>query len=517
MSSVKQLPERPPKPTRRRRSRLNLGFERTMAILAAINFAVVLFDLSYVRMRNFWLQGQIPIPLLNTSIAVPGLAERTDTSPITRLYDPIKGIEPYRDTEQYLNRVDEVTVLVRQQGLEGLRSPQGEALLEELRDRSNEMIDTNPFQLANKTGTLEKIKNDMRRLMFQTTDASSRESFQTFWTADYLINAQPGRGLDFFNGQIRPLINTNYYRSIDETGQFTDRFWHRIDIWFAAIFFIEFLARTFHISRQYKKVSWTDAMIWRCYDILLFLPTIPFLPSAWRLLRIIPVTIRLNEADLIELEPIRAQLSRGFVTSIAEEMTEVIILNAINQFQDAVNSGEFAQEVFANLNRPYINLTGINEVEVFMSRLFYLVVYDALPAIKPDIEALLRHNIERAVSQSPAYQGLQSVPGFDQISKRLTDQFILQLANLVTEGSQSAYDAMNADDPVGDQLFNQMVQNFGTALGAGVQQQHTLEELQTLISDFLDEVKVNYVKRLGDEDINRILQEVRQLQQSARQ
>lgn len=488
-----------------------------MAILATVNFAFVLFDLSYVRMRNFWLQGEIPVPLQDTSIRVPILSQRTDTSPITQLYDPIKGIEPYRDTEQYLNRVDELNQLVAQQGVQSLQSPQAEAILAELRDRSNNMIDTNPFELANKTGTLEKIKNDMRRLVFRDLDTSSKEAFQTFWTANYLINAQSGQGLDYFDSQIRPLIQTNYYRSIEETGDFTDRFWQRIDIWFAAIFFIEFLARTFHISRKYKHMSWGDAMIWRCYDILLFLPGIPFLPPVWRLLRIIPVIIRLNEADLIELEPFRAQLSRQLVTSMAEEMTEVMILNAINQFQDAVNSGELAEQLFKNLNRSYIDLNGVNEVEVFISRLFYLIVYEALPTIKPDIEALLRHNIERSVSQSSAYQGLQSIPGVQQISHQLTEQLILQMTNLVTESSQSAYEALNADDPVGDQLFNRMVQHFGEALGRGVKQQHTLTELQTLISDFLDEVKINYVKRLGDEDMERILQEARKLQQAAKQ
>lgn len=47
-------------------------FERLIAILAALNLVLVFFDLSYIALRDFYLE------------TVPGL---------TRLYDPVKGIE----------------------------------------------------------------------------------------------------------------------------------------------------------------------------------------------------------------------------------------------------------------------------------------------------------------------------------------------------------------------------------------------------------------------------------------
>jgi hypothetical protein len=63
----------------------NLYFERLMAIIATINLCLVIFDLSYVPWRDFYLR-KIP--------------------QITQIYDPIKGIEKHRETQQYLDKVN---------------------------------------------------------------------------------------------------------------------------------------------------------------------------------------------------------------------------------------------------------------------------------------------------------------------------------------------------------------------------------------------------------------------------
>jgi hypothetical protein len=62
----------------------SLWLERTLAILALLNFGLVLFDLSYIPWRNLYFR------YLN---------------PVTKIYDPIKGIEPHRETAQYLATV----------------------------------------------------------------------------------------------------------------------------------------------------------------------------------------------------------------------------------------------------------------------------------------------------------------------------------------------------------------------------------------------------------------------------
>lgn len=442
-----------------------------MAIAATVNLGLVLFDLSYVKGRNFYLRY------------LPGL---------TQMYDPIKGIEPHRETQQYLNTVNELKEQVSQTGLQ---SPAAETLLAQLRRLSEEMIVSNPFEVANKSGTLEKIKNRMRDRIGKE---SSREAFSTFWSQPYLSTYGWQQEINFFARQIQPLIQTNYYRQIGENGEFIDAFW-LIDLPFIILFGVEFLARTWTIHRRHASFSWTDAMLWRWYDIFLLLPF-------WRWLRVIPVLIRLDQARLLNLHPVRQQIHRGIIANFAEELTEIVVIRVINQLQGSIRSGEVTRWLFQSASRrPYIDINNINEVEAIAGMLVQLVVYQVLPKIQPDIVAILRHNIESVLSESPIYRSVQNLPGLGNLPTELTEQ-------LATQVTQSVYNALVAavEDPVGAKLSSQLVEHLSEALGSELQKQHTLQEIQALLIDMLEEVKLNYVQRLAQEDVEQILEQTRQ-------
>ena len=78
------------------------------------------------------------------------------------------------------------------------------------------------------------------------------------------------------------------------------------------MFGAEFLARTFYLTRRYRdrNLKWPDAMLWRWYDVLLLIPV-------WQWLRIIPVAIRLDQANLIKLDRIRDQATQGFIRTVS--------------------------------------------------------------------------------------------------------------------------------------------------------------------------------------------------------
>lgn len=494
--------------------RRSLWVERGMAIIASVNLLLVLFDLSYISFRNFWLQGRITIPAINQTIKVP-------LPPIAKWYDPYKGIEPHRDTDEYLQTVDklkntigitESPPLPTEEILTRLRSPQTAQILEDLRVRSVEMVDTNPFQVANKTGTLEKIKNRMREHI-PNKDNSSKEAFRQLWSQNYLeLNGVKGE-LEFFNEKIRPSIETNYYRPIGENGEFIDRFW-KIDLPFVILFGLEFLARTWLISRRHVGLSWRDAMLWRWYDIFLILPfsLVPFLRYCL-LLRIIPVTIRLHQAQIIDLQHIQKQISQGFVASIAEDVTEVVVVQVINQFQSTIRGGDIGRWLSQKEVRTYIDINNTDEIAALTTLMMQLVVHQVLPKIKPDLEALLQHNLEKAIKQSPAYQNLERLPGLGQLQHQLTER-------LTKEIIQAIYDGLNAaleEDPVGEQLFKRLIEHLSEAIGTEMQAKQTLQRIQSLLTDLLEEIKINYVERLSEQDLEAILEQTRAIRQIAQQ
>ncbi|MGD1712542.1 hypothetical protein [Dapis sp. BLCC M172] len=465
----------------RRKTRKVPIFERIMALLALLNFTLVLFNITYVTFRDFYFD-HIPI--------------------IIKVYDPIKGIEPNRYTEKYLDSFEELKTKIDE-------NPESVAVkkqLEKLQELSVDMINQNPFEVANKSGSLEKIKNRIRDKM---DNDSAKESFRIFWSEEHLTKNNWSEELEWFEVEVEPLIAKNYYRGIDESGRLTDYF-GIIDIPFILIFGLEFLGRTFLISRRYPSVNWLEAMLWRWYDIFLLLPFLQFL-------RIIPVTIRLNDAQIINLETIRAQASRGFLAAIAQELTEVVIIQVINQVQKDVTNGELAKRIFSSQDRTYIDLNNTNEIEVIASKLVQITVCKVIPEIQSDIEALIRYNVEKIVVESPTFQRFQQIPGVENLGNQLSERLVKELSNLATEVPQNAYETVKVAmaDPEGKKLSEELVQHFSKALGRELQQEHTLEEFQSLVSAFLEEVKINYVMGMSDEDVEKILEETRQLQLKA--
>ena len=72
-------------------------WDQAIAVIAAVNLTWVAVDLTYIPLRNFWLQRNLyPVPSLPLVIPLPWLPD------ITPVLDPLKGIEPHRDTEAYL-------------------------------------------------------------------------------------------------------------------------------------------------------------------------------------------------------------------------------------------------------------------------------------------------------------------------------------------------------------------------------------------------------------------------------
>jgi hypothetical protein len=461
MSALSRLSRSPRRPRPSRRQRFS-WFGRGMALLATLNLLLVVFDLSYIPFRDLYLRF------------FPAF---------TQTYGALlKGIEPERTTAAYLELVED---LVDQVEDTGLSSAASQAILSQLRQRSIAIVDENPFEVANKSGTLERIKDLMRE---RVGTESSKDAFTEFWSTAYLTAAGWQQEYTFFDQQVRPLFATNYWRGIDFSGLPIDRFW-LIDIWFAGLFGLEFLARTYYLSRRHANTTWLDAMLWRLYDVPLFLPF-------WRWLRVIPVVLRLNQSQLVNLEPLRSRLNRVLISQFSVELTEVVFLRMLDQTQNLVQEGQITRWIMqATSQSEYIDLNGVNEIKLISQRLSTVVVDQVLPQLKPEIDALLSHSVEGALSQAPAYQGLRLLPGFDQLSHQITQQ-------VSAEVSKNLYQALKralADETGGD-LMAQLIDQFGKQFREEIQKDQALAEIQTLTTALIEEIKINYVERIAETD-----------------
>ena len=490
-------------PQRQRKYRPIPWFEKLMALIAVINLTFVAFDLSYIPLRDFWLSGQVTVAGINTAyIKYEGVALDLipeNVSQFITQYDAIKGIIPNRDTEEYLTKVEQ---LKAELATNDVNSKVAENLLGDLRRRSIEIIQTDAFSEANKTGNLERIKSRMRSHL-PNKDNSAKTAFWQYWTVNN-FQGKAKEELDFFDAEIEPLMSTNYYRIIGDNGGFVDYF-GLIDFPFGILFGLEFLARTWFISRRRVGVSWLDAMLWRWYDAL-------FLVPVWRWLRVIPVTARLSQTQIINLNSIQKQLSQGLVAGIAEDVTEVVIIRLINQIQSSVRNGDIGKVLSQQSANPYIDINDTNETVEIVRILAKVLVDRVLPAIQPEAETLLQYSIDKALRQSPAYQGIKMLPGGDRTLTTLSHQLISQTYGAFSATLQAAL----AEDEKFDQLLENLVNNVGKSVSNELQAQQSMNKIELLIIDLLEEIKINYVEQLSQEDIEEILEQTRSLRNIAK-
>jgi hypothetical protein len=430
----------------------NIWFERLMAIIVSIGFLVGMFDLTYIPWRAFYFRN------------IPEVAQ---------FYDRYKGIEPHRETERYLNAVEQLKITVKQTGL---ASTQTQSWLQELDSLSVSLIQNNPFAVAGKTGNLEKIKNEVRD---RVRNQSAKGAFKTFWSQAYLTRAGWEKELGFYEQKIKPLIVTNYYRKLDDSGDFIDRFWE-IDLIFIGIFAIDILGRIYYILRHNRNVSFQQAVIWRWYDLILLLPFAQYL-------RIIPVMIRLNQAKIINLESIQSELNRLFVGQIVNELTDAVVIQVLHQTQRSIKQGEITKLVSGYLKQPYIDLNNVNEIEALFELILEIVIYRVIPKIQPDLEEIFQHLFHQALLESPAYRNLRMLPGVGELPAQAIDR-------VVKEVSSSIYTALTKviSDPDNGRLSRRLAENLGSAIGDEFQRGQTTIKIESLVYDLIEEIKVTY-------------------------
>lgn len=430
----------------------NVWWQKLMALIAVVNLLLVTFNLSYLPLRDIYLHY---------------------TPVIIKIYDPVKGIEPHPDTEAYLQTVDR---LKRSLESPDLAATSTESLLAFLRQQSLYLIEENPFLSANKSQTFAKLKH---RMEYRLQTRSTKKAFTRFWSQEYLSRKDIATELAFFATKIEPLLKTNYYRRIDANGLYIDNFW-RLDVWFIILFGIEYLSRTFWVAKQRDELNWWDAMLRYWYDALMLIPV-------WRWLRIVPVTVRIHKSGLFDMERILAQITHEPAAYISHRASTFLIVRLLNQSQEAINNGAIALLLSSTTKGQQVGEA--DKIDKIVDRLIGLTIYQVLPEVRPDLENLLRHSLKGALKETDVYQTIKAIPGITNLPQEAIEQLADYLA-------QAAYDVLinSYTDDKGKIIFNRLSDNFSTNLKQQLRDQATQSEIQVLLSDLLEEWKLNYVK-----------------------
>ena len=474
-----------------------LGWDRFVAVWASVNLLWVAFDITYVPLRTFWLQRNLyPIP------SVPLVVPLRFIPDLTPLVDPIKGIEPHRETQAYLEQFRQLygALLVLPAGQ--APQPSQVALLNRQAQLTDQLIDGNPFLASDASGTLEKIKNRLR----QRADLDSARQASSLLLSPAWIRAKGWRQERlFWNDQVLPLVATNYWRSIDENGRPTDHFW-RIDLLlFQSVFVLDILLRLILLRRRLPGLSWGDALLRRWSDLPLLLPF-------WRWLRLVPVLERLQTSGLVNFEPLRAVVSRGVVALLAVELFEVLSLQILDGTQGLIRSRRWPQRLRALRSHQSVASSSDERALVELVRIWApLLLSRVAPKLAPELQGLLGYSLRQSLERTVVPAPLRQLQPLLQVETGISRQLASGMVDSLLELSRSTGNQLSRRDDVQLDLLQRFIDRFWEELAAALESGSALERSQELLCTLIDGAKGTYLSQINRAGIEALIQELDQL------
>ena len=177
-----------------------------MVWVVIINLTLILFDLSYLWLRPFYFK-HLPI--------------------VTKIYDPVLGIEPHPLTDELIARAVEAEQLLALDPT----APALDDLLFDLETMTTRVFVEDPFLRSGQTENLAAIWTTMARETGKTVSSTENpdiasEVARDFWSGPPELLRHR---FALFDQQIEPRLAVNYFRGFNLDGRLIDNFW-KIDL-----------------------------------------------------------------------------------------------------------------------------------------------------------------------------------------------------------------------------------------------------------------------------------------------
>ena len=477
-------------------NRLGRNWDRFVAIWATLNLVWVGFDLTYVPLRTFWLQRNLyPIP------SVPLVLPRHALPNITPWVDPIKGIEPHRETEAYRRAFDQLDTALLLQPAGVPLTPALVLLLQRQVQLSGQLIDSNPFEATGASGTLEKIKNRLRQ---RANRDSARQAAAELLDPQHLARVPWAVERRFWLDQVLPLVATNYWRSIDDNGRPTDHFWRYDLLLFQSVFALDILLRLIRLRRLLPGLGWGQALLRRWIDLPLLLPF-------WRWLRLAPVVQRLQSSGLINLEPLRAVISRAVVALLAVELFEVMALQLIDGIQGLIRSGRWPSRIRALRSHQTVVHHDERELVELVRIWAPLLLVQVAPRLAPELQGVLGHALQQSLQNTMVPPPLRQLQPLLQVEKGFSRQLAAGVVDSLIDLTRTTGERLGRRDDQQLELLQRFIDRFWEELAAALESGPALERSQQLLCAFLEDFKGTYVSQINRSGIETLIAELDQL------
>jgi hypothetical protein len=167
--------------------------------------------------------------------------------------------------------------------------------------------------------------------------------------------------------------------------------------------------------------------------------------------------------------------------------------------------------LYPEFRRDYVEVNDQNEIKAIVTRIADIVVYQVLPQIQPDLETFVYYNLHHVFDQLPGYRQFQYVPGVGNLPRQTTERLTKNL-------SKNAYQSLVQiwEDPEIAEIATQLMQSFRDTLVSELQKAQNTQEIEKLLIDLLEEIKISYVAEITEVAIEQIVDEAQQLNRSGK-
>jgi len=290
-------------------------------------------------------------------------------------------------------------------------------------------------------------------------------------------------------------VATSYWRSIDENGRPTDHFWRFDLVLFQSVFGLDILLRVLRLRRRFPGLNWRDAVLRRWIDLPLLLPF-------WRWLRLAPVVERLSSAGLINIEPLRAAVSRVVVSLLALELFEVLALQLVDGTQSLIRSPQWPRWIRSLRSHQSVLPSQDRELVELLRLWGPLLLGQVAPRLAPQLQNLLGHALQ---------QSLRELPGGVVVPTGISRQLAAGMVESLVDLSRATAGRLGRSDERQVELIQGIGDRFWEELAAALEQGSTLERSQILLCALLQQVKFNYLGQVNRAGIDALMDELDEL------
>jgi hypothetical protein len=299
-------------------------------------------------------------------------------------------------------------------------------------------------------------------------------------------------------------VETNYWRSIDENGRPTDRFWEIDLLLFQSVFLLDILLRLIGMRRRLPGLGWGAALMRRWIDLPLLLPF-------WRWLRVIPTIERLQTSGVANLEPLRAVISRAVVALLAVELFEVLALQLLDGLQQLIRSRRWPNRIRSLRSHQTVNFNDERELVELVRIWGPLLLVQVAPRLEPELQAVLGRALQQSLQNVMVPPPLRHLQPLLQMEKGISQQLAGGMVESLLELTRSTGKRLGQRDDEQLALLECCIDRFWDELAEALETGDALESSQRLLCTFLEEFKATYLTQINRTGIKGLIEELDQL------